>query len=73
MNPFPYCSNQAGLGRLFSFWGAGVDGWGWSSYDSIRLMTHIVAGVPGRELANYNSSSAADMLALWLPNLMMGH
>jgi anaerobic dimethyl sulfoxide reductase subunit A len=63
MVPFPYSSDKVGLGRLFSFWGAGVDGWGWSSYDSIRLMSHIITGVPGWEYEHYYSSSAPDMLA----------
>jgi anaerobic dimethyl sulfoxide reductase subunit A len=64
MIPFTY-SPKGGLGlvRLFSFWGAGVDGWGWSSYDSIKLMSHMIAGAPGWENDKYVSSSAPDMLA----------
>jgi anaerobic dimethyl sulfoxide reductase subunit A len=62
--PFPYSpTSGTGLVRLFSFWGAGVDSWGWSSYDSIKLMSHIMAGVPGWENAYYVSGSAPDMLA----------
>ena len=63
MVPFSYTSNKVGLGRLFSFWGAGVDSWGWSSYDSNRLASHIMTGVGGWELHHYVSSSASDMLA----------
>lgn len=58
----PYMPN-ATFERLFSFWGAGVDSWGWCSYDAIRLAAHIVAGVPGWEYDQYASGSAADMLA----------
>jgi anaerobic dimethyl sulfoxide reductase subunit A len=63
MVPFPYSPSNTGLVRLFSLWGAGVDGWGWSSYDAIRLMCHIMTGVPGWEYARYVSASAPDMLA----------
>jgi anaerobic dimethyl sulfoxide reductase subunit A len=63
MVPFPYSPSSTGLVRLFSLWGAGVDGWGWSSYDAIRLMCHIMTGVPGWEYARYVSASAPDMLA----------
>jgi anaerobic dimethyl sulfoxide reductase subunit A len=49
--------------RLFSFWGAGVEGWGWCSFDAQRLMGHIIAGTPGWSYNEYASSSAADMLA----------
>lgn len=48
---------------LFSRWGAGVNSWGASSIDAIRLASHIVAGVPNSDEAEYHSSSAADMLA----------
>lgn len=58
----PYMPN-ATLERLFSFWGAGVDSWGWCSYDAARMMAHIVAGEKGWDLAGYASGSAADMLA----------
>lgn len=46
--------------RLFGFWGAGVDGWGWCSSDSERLVSHLTSGRLGWEY--YGSSSAADML-----------
>ena len=55
----PYQPNL-NLERLFSFWGAGVSGWGWGSYDSARMMAHIMAGQVKR---TYSSGSAADMLA----------
>lgn len=58
----PYMPN-AGFERLFSFWGAGVDSWGWCSWDATRLMAHMVAGCEGWEYDQYGSSSAADMLA----------
>ncbi len=63
IKPFPMSPNSSGLVRLFSFWGAGVDGWGWSSYDSTRLMSHLMTGGPGWENAYSSSSSAPDMLA----------
>lgn len=46
--------------RLFGFWGAGADTWGWCSFDSERLVTHLTIGRPGWEF--FGSSSAADML-----------
>jgi anaerobic dimethyl sulfoxide reductase subunit A len=58
----PYMPN-ATLERLFSFWGAGVDSWGWCSYDASRMMAHIVAGEKGWDYHEYMSGSAADMLA----------
>jgi len=58
----PYMPNSLAE-RLFSFWGAGVDSWGWCSYDAIRMMAHIVAGEKGWNYAGYSSGSAADMLA----------
>ncbi len=58
----PYMPNAA-LERLFSFWEAGVDSWGWCSWDATRLMVHIVAGCEGWEYSEYGSSSASDMLA----------
>jgi anaerobic dimethyl sulfoxide reductase subunit A len=58
----PYMPNAA-LERLFSFWGAGVDSWGWCSWDATRLMVHIVAGTEGWEYSQYGSGSAPDMLA----------
>ncbi|MFX0195806.1 MAG: molybdopterin-dependent oxidoreductase [Candidatus Hodarchaeota archaeon] len=58
----PYMPNET-LARLFSFWGAGVDSWGWCSYDATRLMSHIVTGETGWNYAGYCSGSASDMLA----------
>jgi len=58
----PYLPNLLAA-RLFSFWGAGVDSWGWCSYDATRLTTHLVSGGAGWECAEYSSGSAADMLA----------
>jgi anaerobic dimethyl sulfoxide reductase subunit A len=58
----PYMPN-ATVSRLFSLWGAGVDSWGWCSYDAARLTAHIVAGEKGWDSAAYASGSAADMLA----------
>ena len=64
--------------RLFSFWGAGVVGWGWCSYDATRMMAHVVAGETGWG-GGYASSSAADMLAnskmlvLWGHDPTVGH
>ncbi len=58
----PYMPNDTAE-RLFSFWGAGVDSWGWCSIDSARMMSHIVAGVTGWDYAGYSSGSAPDMLA----------
>lgn len=57
----PYMPNES-AGRIFEFWGAGVDSWGWCSYDPQRLMGHIMAGTPGWNYYEYSSSSAADML-----------
>lgn len=65
--------------RLFSFWGAGVEGWGWCSYDAARLMSHVMAGVRGWDYAGYSSGSGADMLAnskmlvLWGDDPTVGH
>ena len=58
----PYVPNETAE-RLFSFWGAGVDGWGWCSYDAARLMAHVITGEKGWDYASYSSGSAADMLA----------
>lgn len=60
--PIPYMPNTT-ASRLFSLWGAGVDSWGWCSYDAARLTAHIVAGEKGWDSASYASGSAADMLA----------
>jgi anaerobic dimethyl sulfoxide reductase subunit A len=58
----PYMPNEAVV-RLFSFWGAGVDSWGWCSFDATRMMAHIVAGEKGWDYPGYASGSPADMLA----------
>jgi len=58
----PYMPNETAV-RLFSFWGAGVDSWGWCSFDATRMMAHIVAGEKGWDYAGYVSGSPADMLA----------
>ncbi|MCJ7593512.1 MAG: molybdopterin-dependent oxidoreductase, partial [Desulfobacterales bacterium] len=58
----PYMPNGS-LERIFSFWGAGVDSWGWCSFDAGRMMAHIVAGETGWNYAGYAGGSAADMLA----------
>ncbi len=58
----PYMPN-ANAERLFSFWGAGVDSWGWCSFDAQRLMAHVVTGVKAWDRPKYVSGSAADMLA----------
>ncbi|MCL5959363.1 MAG: molybdopterin-dependent oxidoreductase [Chloroflexi bacterium] len=55
----PFWPN-ANVERLFGFWGAGLDTWGWCSCDSERLATHLTAGRMGWEA--YGSSSAADVL-----------
>ena len=58
----PYMPNET-LERLSSFWGAGVDSWGWCSFDAARMMAHIIAGEKGWDYHSYCSTSAADMLA----------
>ncbi|MFH1003600.1 MAG: molybdopterin-dependent oxidoreductase [Chloroflexota bacterium] len=58
----PYMPNEAAV-RLFSFWGAGTDSWGWCSFDATRMMAHIVAGEKGWDYPGYSSGSPADMLA----------
>jgi anaerobic dimethyl sulfoxide reductase subunit A len=58
----PYMPNDS-LVRLFEFWGAGVDSWGWCSFDPARLMCHVMAGALGWNYHEYASGSAADMLA----------
>ncbi len=63
ISPFSYSPGSMGLMRLFSFWGAGTSDWGWSSYDSTKLMSHLTVGSPGWNYAEYYSSSASDMLA----------
>lgn len=74
----PYSPN-ATVERIFSFWGAGVDGWGWCSYDAARLMAHVVGGERGWDMTKYSSGSAPDMLAhskmivLWGCDPTVGH
>jgi anaerobic dimethyl sulfoxide reductase subunit A len=58
----PYMPNQ-NAARLFSFWGAGTDSWGWCSFDAARMMSHIVAGETGWDYPGYASGSPMDMLA----------
>ncbi len=58
----PYMPNES-LERLFEFWGAGVDSWGWCSFDPQRLMGHVMAGTPGWSYHEYSSSSGGDLLA----------
>jgi anaerobic dimethyl sulfoxide reductase subunit A len=58
----PFAPNNS-LERLFSFWGAGVDSWGWCSFDPQRLIGHLMAGTPGWNTQEFASSSAGDMLA----------
>lgn len=73
----PYANETAS--RLFSFWGAGVVGWGWCSYDAARLMCQVIVGEKGWDLHNWSSGSAADMLAntnlivLWGSDPTVGH
>ena len=57
----PYANSMAN--QLFSHWGAGVDCWGWSSFDSARLMSHLMAGERGWNYPGYTSGSSPDMLA----------
>ncbi len=57
----PYSNETAE--SLFSYWGAGVVGWGWCSFESQRLMAHIMTGGTSWEISKWASSSAADMLA----------
>ena len=58
----PYMPNEV-ASRLFSFWGAGTDIWGWCSFDATRMMSHIVAGEKGWNYPGYSSGSPSDMLA----------
>ncbi|MFC1964842.1 molybdopterin-dependent oxidoreductase [Chloroflexota bacterium] len=67
------------LARLFAFWGAGTNSWGFSSCDAQTLMGHIVAGVPLWGSHQRATGSAPDMLAntnlivLWGFDPTMGH
>jgi anaerobic dimethyl sulfoxide reductase subunit A len=73
----PYANETAET--IFSGWGAGVVGWGWCSYDASRLMSHVMAGETGWDMARWSSSSGADMLAntkiivLWGCDPTVGH
>ena len=73
----PYANRNAE--RFFSFWGAGVNGWGWCSFDAARLMAHVIAGGKGWEMDAWSSGSAPDMLAhtklivLWGTDPTVGH
>ncbi len=57
----PYMPNE-NAERLFSFWGAGVDTWGWCSSDPERLAEHLMAGRSSWKGDERGSSSAADMM-----------
>ena len=61
--PFAHSPGSQGWVRIFSFLGAGVDSWGWSSFDANRLTAHIMAGAQSWDYPHYSSSSAATMLA----------
>ena len=73
----PY--NNGTAEYLFSWWGAGVAGWGACSWDAGRLMTHIMTGERATDSPGCSSSSAADMLAnakliiLWGWDPTVGH
>lgn len=73
-----YMPNET-VERLFSFWGAGAEGWGWCSYDAARLMAHLITGEPGWAAERFSSGSAPDMLAntnavvLWGCDPTVGH
>lgn len=73
----PYTNGTAEY--LFSWWGAGVAGWGACSWDAGRLMTHIITGERANDSPGCSSSSAADMLAnakiivLWGWDPTVGH
>ncbi|MBI2919326.1 MAG: molybdopterin-dependent oxidoreductase [Chloroflexi bacterium] len=74
----PYMPNKQ-VERLFSFWGAGVDTWGWCSADPERLGGHLMAGKCSWSGDERRSSSAADMMmnskliVLWGLDPAMGH
>ena len=50
------------LERLFGLWGAGIEGWGWCSWDAGRLAIHLMTGVPGWSLREGGSNDMADVL-----------
>lgn len=74
----PYMPNNT-MERMFSFWGAGAEGWGWCSYDSSRLMAQMITGERSWALDRWSSGSAMDMLAhsnaivLWGCDPTVGH
>ncbi|MBW2028017.1 MAG: molybdopterin-dependent oxidoreductase [Deltaproteobacteria bacterium] len=74
----PYMPNET-VERLFSFWGAGAEGWGWCSYDAARLMAQMITGEKPWALEKWSSGSAPDMLAnsnailLWGCDPTVGH
>ncbi len=74
----PYSPN-AMVERIFSFWGAGAEGWGWCSYDAARLMAQVITGYKGWAIDKWSSASAPDMLAnsklvvLWGNDPTVGH
>ncbi|MBI4332203.1 MAG: molybdopterin-dependent oxidoreductase [Chloroflexi bacterium] len=49
--------------RLYQLWGAGIEPWGYSSYDATSMMAHLMAGDSFTSLGERGSSSAADMMA----------
>jgi anaerobic dimethyl sulfoxide reductase subunit A len=55
----PYFENPH-LDPIFSFLGAGVQGWGWCSMDAERLVKHLMLGYPG--WSRLESYDMADML-----------
>ena len=65
--------------RLFSFWGAGCEGWGWCSWEAAALMCHVISGEGRWNRHSWTSGSAADMLAntklivLWGCEPTVGH
>lgn len=48
---------------LFSWWGAGVVGWGACSWDAGRLMSQVVTGERSSDLPGCSTGTATDMLA----------
>lgn len=74
----PYMPNET-MERMFSFWGAGAEGWGWCSYDSARLMAQMITGERSWACDKWSSGSAMDMLAhsksivLWGCDPTVGH
>lgn len=74
----PYSPNNT-MERLFSFWGAGAEGWGWCSYEAARLMAQMMTGENSWELEKWSSGSAMDMLentksiVLWGCDPSVGH